>query len=41
MSTFFAPTRDVDQERVNGAFDDDEDTDDFWAKADRDFEVDR
>ena len=42
MGTFFAPTRNVDQEHFNGAFDDgDEDGDDFWDQADRDHGADR
>ena len=41
MGTFYAPGRDVDQERFNGTFDDDEDGDDFWEQADRAYEADR
>ena len=41
MGTFFAPTRNVDQEHFNGGFDDDEDLDDFWDQADRDHGADR
>jgi hypothetical protein len=41
MGTFFAPGRDVDQERINGTFDDNDEDDDFWAQADRAYEVER